>query len=233
MDLWIKIVGLFVSVIAGGILVELFKKTSHLKLLLSFSGGFLLTIIFTHILPESYTEHAKHTGYFILVGFLLQLVLEYFSKGAEHGHTHTNHDHSHKTFPLAVFLSLAIHSFIEAVPLDHHGHHHVDDLFWGVILHKVPVAVALMTILKTQGIKKSVAWLYLLVFALTAPVGILVGEPLMEQLMIEPSYILSIAIGMFLHISTTIIFESSEGHKLNLLKLLAILCGFAVGFVMS
>jgi zinc and cadmium transporter len=234
MDLWVKIVGLFLSVLAGGILVELFKKSSHLKLLLSFSGGFLLTIIFTHIFPDLYSENGATTGYFILIGFLLQLVLEYFSKGAEHGHTHFHADKSLKSvFPMAIFLSLSLHAFIESVPLNNHGHVHVEDLFYGVILHKIPVAVALMTIFMATGIKKSVSWIYLLLFALMAPLGILLGKPIMEGLLIEPSYILSIAVGMFLHISTTIIFESSEGHKLNLLKLFSIIAGFIVAILVT
>jgi len=36
---------------------------------------------------------------------------------------------------------------------------------------------------------------------------------------------LGIVIGMFLHISTTIIFETSENHKFNLLKLSSIIAG--------
>ncbi|UKN02973.1 ZIP family metal transporter [Paracrocinitomix mangrovi] len=236
MEIWYKIIGLFLSVVAGGVLVELFKKASHLKLLLSFSGGFLLTIIFTHIFPESYKDNGSITGYFILLGFLLQLILEYFSKGAEHGHTHIHHedgDHVHKTFPIAIFVSLSLHAFIESVPLDHHGHAHVDDLYWGVILHKIPVAVALMTILVAGGYSRKQSWIYLILFGLTAPLGILMGEPILENLSINPDYILSVAVGMFLHISTTIIFESSEGHKLNFIKLIAILAGFAMGMVMT
>lgn len=231
MEFWIKIVALIGSVLIGGVLVDLFKKASHLKLLLSFSGGFLLTIIFTHILPETYAETGAKTGYFILIGFLLQLVLEYFSQGAEHGHTHIN-SASKKIFPLAIFVSLSVHAFIESIPLDHHGHHHVDDLFWGVFLHKIPVAVALKTIFKVSGYSSLQSWIYLSVFALTAPLGLLLGEPILAFLDVDPGWILAIAIGMFLHISTTIIFESSEGHKLNIMKLLAIVLGFAAGFLM-
>jgi hypothetical protein len=44
---------------------------------------------------------------------------------------------------------------------------------------------------------------------------------------------MAIAIGMFLHISTTIIFESSEGHKINFMKLLSIIIGFALGVAVS
>ena len=236
MDLYLKIAALFGSVILGGFLVVLLKKSSYLKMLLSFSGGFLLTIIFTHIFPESYHENGEATGYFILIGFLLQLILEYFSKGAEHGHTHVHpkeESHLHRSFPIAIFVSLSVHAFIESVPLDHQGHSHVDDLFWGVILHKVPVAIALMTILLASGYKMLNSWIYVILFALMAPLGILLGESIIEGLNINPTYILSIAVGMFLHISTTIIFESSEGHKLNLYKLFAILAGFGAGMLLT
>jgi hypothetical protein len=37
-------------------------------------------------------------------------------------------------------------------------------------------------------------------------------------------------VGMFLHISTTIIFETSENHKFNLAKLTAILLGVGLSF---
>jgi uncharacterized membrane protein YczE len=37
-------------------------------------------------------------------------------------------------------------------------------------------------------------------------------------------------IGIFLHISTTILFESSEGHKFNLSKLVAICLGIIIAY---
>lgn len=227
-----------VSVIIGGLLVDLLKKSANIKLLLSFSGGFLLTIIFTHILPESYHE-MKNTGYFILVGFFLQLILEYFSKGAEHGHTHVHKDvASH--FPIAIFISLALHAFIEAIPLNHHhgvahhGHdHNMMDLYWGVFLHKIPVAVALKTILDASGVTRVRGWIYMMIFALTAPMGLLFGTWVLMAFDTSLSWLLAVAIGMFFHVSTTIIFESSEGHKVNVLKLIAIVAGFGVGFLIS
>ena len=47
------------------------------------------------------------------------------------------------------------------------------------------------------------------------------------------SIILAIVVGIFLHLSTTIIFETSENHKVNLIKLLSILSGFALAFFSS
>jgi len=244
MSLSLQLVLFLVSVVLGGLLVEFLKKASNIKLLLSFSGGFLLTIIFTHILPESYAE-IKYTGFFILIGFFLQLILEYFSKGAEHGHTHLHEHHKTSHFPIAIFLSLSIHAFVEAVPLNHglnhihelhHGHTHehgMYGLYWGVFIHKIPVAVALKTILDTSGVSKKRSWIYLLIFGLMAPLGLVFGEWMSSTFEVSLSWLLAIAIGMFFHVSTTIIFESSEGHKLNILKLMAILFGFAVGIAIG
>jgi zinc transporter ZupT len=222
------------SVIIGGLLVELLKKKDALKLLLSFSGGYLLTIIFTHILPETYTEIGSKTGYFILGGFLLQLLLEYFSKGAEHGHTHV-HD-INKAFPYVILISLSVHSLIEAMPLlsSHEGHNHgPNNLLWGIFLHKIPVAIALMTIFKAANISRKNAWIGLAIFAVTAPIGLLFGAYLMAQFDLNLNFVMAVAIGMFLHISTTIIFESNAGHKINLYKFIAILCGFGLGLLLN
>jgi hypothetical protein len=41
---------------------------------------------------------------------------------------------------------------------------------------------------------------------------------------------MAIVIGIFMHISTTILFESEEGHKLHSRKLAAIIIGTALGF---
>lgn len=234
MTLPIQIFLLISSVFIGGILVVLLKKQSILKLLLSFSGGYLLTIIFTHILPETYEHLGHETGYFILGGFLLQLLLEYFSQGTEHGHTHI-HDNN-KSFPYIILISLAIHSFIEAMPIleSHEGHNHgQDNLLWGIFLHKIPVAIALMTIFKTTNITSIRSWLGLGFFALTAPIGLLFGAYLMSEFQFNISWVMALAIGMFLHISTTIIFESSAGHKINLYKFIAILCGFGLGMIIN
>ena len=67
------------------------KKKNNLKLLLAFSGSFLLSITVMHLLPDVYESHNLSVGIFIMLGILFQIVLEFFSKGAEHGHVH-GHD---------------------------------------------------------------------------------------------------------------------------------------------
>jgi len=230
---------LIASVVSGGLIVLFLERKNQqqlIKLSLAFSGGFLLAIAFTHFLPELYHEHNTSIGIWILVGFLIQLFLEYFSGGIEHGHIHV---HTHRKIPYMLLFSLSVHSFIEGIPLAgfvdqtaHEGHHH-ESLLLGIVLHQLPVAIALMTLLRQSNLSIKLSWILLGVFGMMTPMGMFLGW-IMEtsgefQYM---DLLLAIVVGMFLHISTTIIFETNENHKFNLAKLTAILLGVGLTFVM-
>jgi uncharacterized membrane-anchored protein len=65
------------------------------------------------------------------------------------------------------------------------------------------------------------------------PLGVVFGmntNP--ENLWLNSEIILAVVVGMFLHISTTIIFETSENHKFNLMKLIAIFIGCGLVLLM-
>ena len=82
---------LFLSVVIGSVLVFIYKPNQKgLRLLLAFSGAYLLAITVLHLLPEVYqaSEMGNKIGLLILFGILLQSILESFSKGIEHGHSH-------------------------------------------------------------------------------------------------------------------------------------------------
>jgi zinc transporter ZupT len=228
---------LILSVVSGGLIVLFLERKNQqqlIKLSLAFSGGFLLAIAFTHFLPELYADNSFSIGVWILMGFLVQLFLEYFSGGIEHGHIHV---HGHRKIPYALLLSLSVHSFIEGIPLagfgheSGHDHHHHESLLLGILLHQLPVAIALMTLLRQSNLSLQKSWFLLGVFGLMTPMGMFLGW-IMESNG-EFAYmdvLLAIVVGMFLHISTTIIFETSENHKFNLAKLTAILLGVGLSF---
>ena len=232
---------LILSVLLGGLLVSYLKsnyKKHTIKLTLAFSGGFLLAIVFCHLLPDLYQYDFETTGFYILLGFLLQLILEYFSGGIEYGYTDSK---AGLSVPLTLFLALSIHSIIEGFPLgnvevghvSHVGHGH-GSLFWGILFHQIPVAIALMSLFvdSNMGMRKS--WLFLVLFALTTPLGAVIGlfvNP--EDVGIDVHVILAFVVGMFLHISTTIIFETSENYRINLLKLVCILVGGVLAMFLS
>lgn len=249
---FVVILSLFFTVLLGGGLVLVIPKPErYLKLLLSFSGAYLLAICVLHLIPEVYAVEYDQIGIFILAGFMAQLFLEYFSQGIEHGHIHAHdHGHSAKNFPVTIMLSLCLHSFFEGMPLggEVHGHAHLhahvhahahdishNNFLYGVLLHKFPVAIALMTMLIQSGLSKLRSFIWLIVFALMAPAGVLVSNWATPTLLQEFDYfsgaILAVVVGMFLHISTTILFESTEGHKFNLMKLATVILGGVVAFL--
>jgi hypothetical protein len=225
------------SVILGYIIALILKPSNKksLKLLLAFSGSFLLSLTVLHLLPEVY-ESAAHAheghdhghnnpiGIFIMAGIVFQIILEYFSKGAEHGHVHVHgHDHSHK-MPWLLFISLCIHALLEGMPVSHHH-----DMAWGIAIHHFPIAIILTAFFINSGLKKPVIMLFMLAFAAMTPLGTLLSA----QLKFISHYyteISAVVVGILFHISSTIIFESSEGHKFNLAKLIVIVFGVIMAY---
>ncbi|MFN3969005.1 ZIP family metal transporter [Flavobacterium sp.] len=197
------------------------KKKNNLKLLLAFSGSFLLSITVMDLLPEVYEAHHRpgtlNIGVFIMVGILFQIILEFFSKGAEHGHVH-GHDKI-RQMPWLLFISLCIHAFLEGFPV---GHHH--DLAYGIAIHHLPIAIILTTFFLNAELNKTALFVFMISFALMTPLGTFVSDsaPSITQYYTE---ITAVVIGILFHISSTIIFESSEGHKFNIAKISMIILG--------
>jgi hypothetical protein len=66
-------------------------------------------------------------------------------------------------------------------------------------------------------------------FAIMTPLGTLFSEiiPVINTYYTE---ITAVVIGILFHISSTIIFESSEGHKFNIAKISMIVLGIAIAY---
>ena len=199
------------------------QKSIYTKLLLSFSGAFLLALTLFDLLPEVYHHiDAKLTGLYIMCGILLQIILEFFSKGAEHGHVHVHQEDNE--FPWLLFISLCIHSFLEGFPIHQHN-----DMVYGVLIHKIPIAILITAFLLQSNYSKLQVASFLVVFAAMTPLGSYISNH--SSIMVNyVDVINAFVIGIFLHISTTILFESGEGHKFNLSKLLAICLGILIAY---
>ena len=202
--------------------------------MLAFSGSYLFALTIFHLLPSIFHILDERAGYFILIGFILQITLDFFSRGVEHGHVHFNGE-GFKSFPLGIFLSLFIHSLIEGLPLSntelsiHGDHDHGSELLTGIAIHKIPEAIALAALLFHYYSSKKKVLGMILLYAIATPLGILLGNTILNQADADHqeiySCILAIAVGIFLHVSTTIIFEADEHHKMNSKKVVAILLG--------
>lgn len=214
------------AVILGFVLAFFTKKQKswNTKLLLSFSGAFLLALTLFELLPEVYSHlDTKMTGLFIMCGILLQIVLELFSKGAEHGHVHIHKDET--AFPWLLFISLCIHSFLEGFSIHDHN-----DMVYGVLVHKIPIATLITMFLLQSSYTKIQVGSFLLVFALMTPFGTWISHT--SSFLADYAHMINaVVIGIFFHISTTILFESGEGHKFNLSKFVSIILGVGVAYL--
>lgn len=211
------------SVVLGLAITLIFKNGKQAnQLLLSYSGALLLSVTIFEFLPEVYQDYSPTIGLLIMGGVLLQVILESLSKGAEHGHTH--HGEDLRDFPFFLFISLCVHSFMEGFPISENTH-----LLLGVVIHKIPIAVIISTFLLNSHLSKRKIAIFLIIFALMTPLG-----SVFNQFMVASSetkhYINAVVIGIFLHVSTTILFESSRDHNFNWSKIILILLGVATAY---
>ncbi len=191
-------------------------------MLLAFSGAYLLAVTVLELLPDVYREPDSGIGVFIMLGLLFQIILEFLSKGVEHGHLHFHGNST--TFPVLLLISLSVHSLLEGFPLEKDNH-----LLHGVVVHKIPVAAILSVFLVQSKLSKSKVILFLGFFALMTPLGSWLKDNV-DILSIYAPYINAVVIGIFLHVSTTILFESSKNHSFNASKLAVIILGILLAY---
>ncbi|MGI9192233.1 MAG: ZIP family metal transporter [Chitinophagaceae bacterium] len=231
--IWLYLILLFAITLLGGVLPFIYRKLNQetITLLLAFSGAFLLGISALHLLPETVMELGEKAGIFILLGFGLQLMLQRVSHGVEHGHVHAHSD-AGTLWP--VLFGLCIHAFLEGLPLgfNYQNEHTLPALFLGVAAHKIPEAITLSIFL--LGLPGPKRWFPVLLFALMSPLATWLAMVFGEQFFFVSNllvYVIPIVLGGFLHISTTILYESgTKHHQLSKQKLMAVLLGFAMAF---
>lgn len=241
---------LLLVALSGAGLYDLAGKSlhRHLPLILAFGGAFLIGIIFNHLVPETYAM-GSNAGLFVLIGFTFQGLLEYLSQGIEHGHVHVHESHSKSpSVPWGIVISLCLHAFIESMPLTeaaghaHEGHSHAvawsdlnAALLIGLVLHKFPVALVLMGMMHALGLDRVKRWIIVLIFGLMPMLGMLAYEGLVHSSATWAGEVPLVAggvlIGILLHISTTILFETGDGHHFNRNKLLVTLAGLGLAIL--
>lgn len=208
----------------------------HVKILNSFTGAYLLTLVMLHLLPDLYQPEPGLVlkplliGGFILFGFFLQIAMDSFSMGIEHGHAHEIHGR----MAFGILAGLCLHAFVEALALgqspehqtaqDQAAHHF---LLVSVVVHNYPISIALLGMLLQSGMRKSSALGCLGLFAVMAPIGMFFSTH--TGLAVYSRYLMAIVIGIFMHISTMILFESEDRHRFPVGKMIAIIFGLLLG----
>lgn len=222
---------LFIAPLIGGVLgfILKHKAESFVKLFLSFSGAFLFSLIAIHLLPEVFAQ-TKNAGVYIVIGFFIQIILEQLSHGVEHGHFHMHH-HSHN-YVFSLIIGLSLHSLFDGIPLSNQMLSHTNEsIIYGVSLHKIPEGFALVTVLLYSGFKRNSSIIFLFLFCCIAPLAVFSLNSF--TLNSDTFHILvAVAVGSFLHVSTTILFESEKGtHKFSFQKIISILAGVGLSLL--
>lgn len=231
---------LFFSALFGGLSVFIVKRdnTKLLKLILAFSGSYIFAITILHLIPGIYSRGDELIGLYVLGGFLFQLLLEQFSAGIEHGHLHQHKANDHlntekHVLPIGVMASLCLHAFLEGMPLaGDHGNY----LLFGIAVHHIPAAFALGTLFLRAHLNNRTTIIALVVFAAMSPLGYILSENIKNHSTVDIHQyfdkIMAIVVGIFLHISTTILFESStKDHRFNRQKIIAVLLGVLISLL--
>lgn len=221
------IVLLILSVLTGVFLGKFFgEKQQFAKNLLILSAGFLITICLNDVFPEVYETDNHNIGIFVIAGVLLQMLLENLTKGFEHGHFHHHHEEKN-IIPVALMIGMFLHAFVEGIPLANEKEV-FSPYLTGILFHNLPISFVLGAFLVQKGRFTTSSWLVISLFAIASPLGLLLGNYFNPDLKI---YFLALVGGIFLHISSVIIFESNKNHNIDWTKILMVICGVALAML--
>ena len=173
-----------------------------------------------------------------------RVLLELLSKGIEHGHVHLHGEISNKEL-IVIFIGLAIHSFIEGMPINtfessvhQHTITNINSSFSSIylstiLIHKLPIAAVLIIFLNSINSSYLKKFVFLFLFAASSPLGGIVGELIVNIDFFKgfSLNLLAISCGMLLHITTLLIFEDHHNSKGKIKNILTISAGIVTGIL--
>jgi hypothetical protein len=129
-------------------------------------------------------------------------------------------------------VGLFIHAFIEGIPLANEEHQ-LSPYLLGILFHNLPISFILGAFLFNRKNESKTSpypsILIVALFALASPMGMLLGNYFNPDL--QP-YFLAIVGGIFLHISSVIIFESNKNHNIDWMKIGLVIIGVSLALIM-
>ncbi len=226
MTFWAYII-IVLGIVVWGLMVPFGKRLSDntMRAITVFGGAFLLAVCCLELLPEATagvfmddTWLGKLPFVAILIGFLLQQVLDGLSAHAEHGHTEDGYTIG------GLMLGLCLHAFLEGMPLVQDGQVN-KGLLWGIVVHNIPVAILLVGLMTARGHSFGRILLLLFLFAIMSPLGSLCCSHLIQPAPRWQCFIDGLVVGVLLHVSSSILFDHKRNH-FSWLNLLLILLAF-------
>ena len=205
---------LVVGVAAWALLMPSGKKFADgtVHAITVFGGAFLLGVCFLELVPElaeAFSAIGEHMGYApfiaVLVGFLVQQMLDGLSAHAEHGHAEDD-------FTVGgLMIGLCLHAFLEGMPIVWDGHVNTA-LLWGIVVHNIPVAILLVGIMSARNYGFWRVLAMLSIFGIMSPAGSLCSRYILQPDAAWRSIITGLVVGVLLHVSSSILFDHKRNH---------------------
>jgi zinc transporter ZupT len=164
----------FLSTLGGGLLAIRFQ--SKLGIIMGFSAGAVIGVVFFDLLPESFSLGGNQYGIstlsaIVVAGFLLYMILDRLSVLHAHQHEHDNHTRGRMGAG-----SLSIHSFLDGVAIGVAFQVSVSIgilIAVAVIAHDFADGVNTVSVILKDGGKNKLAYKWLIIDAAAPIAGVL------------------------------------------------------------
>ena len=195
----------------GALIVLAFHKWSEKNsfFIINFSAGVMLTLAFTHLIPEGMGLNPK-TMVYVLLGFLIMFFLQFIVL------FHPCHDDEcSKHMGVTSIVGLSLHSMIDGlmIALGFEVDNSIGILTAiAILLHKLPDGITISGILLHRGASKKRIFNFSLLTACFTPIGAILGRILFKNMSLPVlGSLLGLTAGSFIFLSASDLIP--ETHK--------------------
>ncbi len=221
----------------------------HLPKMICISAGLLLTVAFTHLLPEAFEDHdiGSSIGWTLLVSVLILFSVEhYFTEHHHHDH-HCSEDiqqmieESRKRSGKggeAILLGDAFHNFSDGI-LIASSFMVSSSLGWitalAIMAHEIPQEVGDFMVLLHAGFKRGKAFVLNVISGLSAVVGGILGYFLLDELNWIIPYAFAVAGASFIYIALSDLMPeiTKKGRSHFATQLTFIVVGVVIAYLVT
>jgi zinc transporter ZupT len=233
---------IFMASLVGAVIPYLMKlDDKRLHLMIAFSAGIFLGILFLMLLPEA-IEETEDAGYdvmaalyAVLFGFLILFVVDFLIKQYSKSECECEECrdyHSHDITSMSVFIGLAIHACFDGLALASSfiaGEEIGFMVLIALCIHKIVDVFSLSSTFRMSNFKNK-AIRYLLVFCMISPVAAVVSYMFLNGVDLSfAGLALSFSAGIFMFVTMCdIIPEAFHRKKLGVESIALLIVGLAM-----
>lgn len=170
---------------ASGLLLFVFRQINRtiLNLLIGLGAGSMLAVSLVHIFPEA-LEQTQYAVYAFMAGFLIIYLIEEVLTSHAHDHGHEDPHEHHNHVALVSFIAIFVHTLFDGLGI-RAGFGISPEIGYtilaGVAIHQIPVSLSLAAIFRESKFGKNIQIIFLMLFALAAPIGFGISDLILSN----------------------------------------------------